>query len=85
MAAEQNHPSSLKRLSALHGDLPQVLVEGENDPGISFANLDYCRIRHATKIRHHPNKIMSVGPQDVNEIPGEVLVGQQPHHQAGAG
>ena len=76
MAAEQNHVSSLKRLLALHGDLPQVLVEGENDPGISFANLDNCRIRHAAKIRHRPNKIVPIRPEHGNEISGEVLVSQ---------
>ncbi len=85
MAAEQNHASSLKRLSALHSDLPQVFVEREDDPGISFADLDDRRIRHAAKIRQRPNNIVAIGSQHVNEFSGEVLVGQQPHYQAGAG
>ncbi len=84
MATEQNHTAPFERSTSLPGNLPQVLIERENDPRISFTNLDDLRIWRPAKVRQHPDEIVTVGPQYLNEFFREILVSQQPH-QAGAG
>ncbi len=63
MDAKQNHAAPFQRLAALDCDLPEVLVEGQQDPAIYFSEIQECGVARAGSAGAHPHHIVARLPQ----------------------
>lgn len=76
MMPEQYHARALERNSPLDGNLPEVLVQGEQDPFFGLGQFQKERVFPSAAIRPGPQNIMASGAQQIHSRLGKVFVGE---------
>jgi hypothetical protein len=65
-----------KRLAALQSNLPEVLVQRQNQPGLGFRAFQQGGICVARTIGSRPEHVVAGSPHDIDSREREVLVGE---------
>lgn len=79
MDPKQDHTRLFERNPALQRDLPEVLVEGQQDARLGFGDVQQIRILQAAAIGPGPHYVMASGAKGVDEGFREVLVSEESH------
>jgi hypothetical protein len=72
--AEQHDSGTLERYPTLDCDLPEVLVEGQNDAGLKFGQLENRKILPSGALGSSPEYVMAFGAKCIDSRLREVLI-----------
>lgn len=79
MYTEQNHAALPQRPPPLDRNLPEILVEGEQDSAFGFRAIQERGVLCAGTIRPHPSHVMASLAQCFDGWQREVLVRNEAH------
>lgn len=79
MNAEQNDSGLFQRGSALNGDLPEVLIERQQDARFGFRQIQQDGVFCSREMRAGPQDIVPLGSKRLNDWLRKVLVCKDAH------
>ena len=79
MHANQNHAGSLQRLATLQSDLPEILVQRQDQPALGFREFQKGGIFKARIVSSRPKHIVTISAHGLDGRKRDVLVGQDEH------
>jgi hypothetical protein len=77
MSSKQDDARLFERNPALHGNLPEVLVQHQQDAGLGFGKIQQDGILPSGAIGPGPKHIMAAGAKGLDDRLREVLVSEQ--------
>lgn len=79
MNSEQNDPGSFQGAPTLNGDLPEVLVERQDDARFGLRPIQQRDVACSGKIHAGPQNVVAIGPKRIYDRLRKVLIGEEAH------
>src|ERR1044071_184707 len=79
MDSEQNDTGLFQWVSALNGNLPEVLLERQHDARLCFGQVQEGDVFRSREISAGPQNVVTLGSKIVDNRLREVLVGEKAH------